>query len=411
MHYSQLLSLGAVASIAAASPLNLFCGRSDVVGPTCSKQEVSQLSCRNTTNPENLCCFNSPGGQILLTQFWNAQPDIGPVDSWTLHGLWPDNCDGTWEQFCDKSRESTDISAVMNKFGRTETLSYMQKYWRSNNNNDDGLWQHEWNKHGTCMSTYNPECYSTPQKDQAIADYMDKSVELFKQLDTYKTLAAAGIVPSTSETYTLSALQAAAKAAHGEEVVFNCKGGKLVEVWYHFNVYGSAQSGKYVPSLVVGSPSNCPKTGIMYLPKNGNGNGGGNGSKPSSTRSPPVPQPTGNPGEPFSGRGYLTVDKGGCLISSGKWYTKGTCATFTAAAAGSGFTLRSSKGPCGVVSGELQCGAEVEATTFTATESKLANGYTTAFYASGDANTGSQVAVFTTSEGKPTTLSISWLGL
>lgn len=47
-----------------------------------------QLSCHNSTVVENLCCFNAPGGQLLQTQFWDTHPVTGPVDSWTLHGLW-----------------------------------------------------------------------------------------------------------------------------------------------------------------------------------------------------------------------------------------------------------------------------------------------------------------------------------
>src|SRR5689334_19309257 len=52
----------------------------------------SPLSCQNTTTVQDLCCFNAPGGQLLLTQFWDADPPTGPEDSWTLHGLWPDQC-------------------------------------------------------------------------------------------------------------------------------------------------------------------------------------------------------------------------------------------------------------------------------------------------------------------------------
>ncbi|KAF3940058.1 hypothetical protein ABW19_dt0209593 [Dactylella cylindrospora] len=368
MHSRVLVPLAGLLAVAAASPLNIFCQRS-IVGPTCSKQDSSQLR--------------------------------------TLHGLWPDNCDGTWEQFCDKSRESYDVTSVMKKFGRTETLDYMNEYWKSNDNDDDGFWQHEWNKHGTCMSPFEPHCYSNYTKDQAVADYMDKSVELFKGLNTYQMLSDAGIVPSDTTTYTLEALQAAAKRVHGQEVVFNCKSGSLTEVWYHFNVYGSAQSGKYVPAPVVGSPSTCPKTGIKYYPKNG-------GSSPTTTRttSGPTSTPTSSPGTPFSGRGYLNVDKGGCLISAGKWYTKGTCATYTATAVSGGFTLKSSKGNCGISAGEFVCGTGVTSTTFTASGSKLVNSNGDAFYADTDANGGAQVSVFTTSDGGRTiSLAVTWFGL
>lgn len=51
----------------------------------CSKPE---LSCRAQYHGQNTCCFNYPGGQMLQTQFWDADPAVGPVDSWTIHGLW-----------------------------------------------------------------------------------------------------------------------------------------------------------------------------------------------------------------------------------------------------------------------------------------------------------------------------------
>lgn len=49
-------------------------------------------SCGNTTVQTDLCCFNSPGGQFLSTQFWDYTSPAqyaGPNDAWTLHGLWP----------------------------------------------------------------------------------------------------------------------------------------------------------------------------------------------------------------------------------------------------------------------------------------------------------------------------------
>ena len=46
------------------------------------------LSCHNSTAVEDSCCFIYPGGQMLLTQFWDTRPSIGPNNSWTLHGLW-----------------------------------------------------------------------------------------------------------------------------------------------------------------------------------------------------------------------------------------------------------------------------------------------------------------------------------
>ena len=45
------------------------------------------LSC-STSSEEASCCYNTPGGAFLLTQFWDYDPSTGPSDSWTIHGLW-----------------------------------------------------------------------------------------------------------------------------------------------------------------------------------------------------------------------------------------------------------------------------------------------------------------------------------
>ena len=47
-----------------------------------------QLSCHNTTVIKDTCCFAAPGGQLLQTQFWDTDPETGPSNSWTIHGLW-----------------------------------------------------------------------------------------------------------------------------------------------------------------------------------------------------------------------------------------------------------------------------------------------------------------------------------
>ena len=85
-----------------------------------------ELSCHNTTVQDNLCCFNAPGGSLLQTQFWDTNPPTGPSDSWTLHGLWPDNCDGTYDANCDSRRAYTNITDILKAAGADETLNLMQ---------------------------------------------------------------------------------------------------------------------------------------------------------------------------------------------------------------------------------------------------------------------------------------------
>ncbi|EKD19894.1 uncharacterized protein L3040_002424 [Drepanopeziza brunnea f. sp. 'multigermtubi'] len=356
------------------------------------------LSCGTITSTD-LCCFNSPGGQMLLTQFWDTDPVTGPTTSWTIHGLWPDHCDGTYDSSCDPTRAYTGITGILQSFGKTDLLSYMQTYWKDYTGDDETFWQHEWSKHGTCVSTLEPSCYTDYTEKQEVVDFFQRAVDLDKTLDSYTFLKNAGIVPSTTETYTSAEIQAALKAGFGYAVTIQCSSGALNEIWYSYDVRGSVATGEFVKADPVGQSGSCASTGIKYLPKSG---GGG-----TPATSGPGSTPTG---DSFSGTGYLNaVTSGsakGCLISAGKWYTSGTCATFTATASGSGFTLKSSKGNCGIVSGAFTCDSGVTATVFTASGGKLAYNGATNFYAA-DVPTGStQQTVYTTS--KYVSVSFQW---
>jgi ribonuclease T2 len=252
----------------------------------------------------------------------------------------------------------------------------MSTYWKDYKGNDESFWYHEWAKHGTCISTLEPECYSDHKATEEVVDYFQKAVDLFKGLPSYEWLKAADIVPSKSQTYTFAAIQKALAANRpGVEVTLGCKSGALNEIWYHYDVRGSLQTGEFVPSDPDGTKSTCPKTGIRYLPKNA----GSNPPRTTTTVGGPAPTSTAAPGTPFRGRGHLNVlvdgVKKGCIISKGTWYATGTCATFTATEVDSGFTLSSSKGKCGIVSGALSCDASVSSGTgFTTVDGNLAAG-------------------------------------
>ncbi|KAL4915510.1 ribonuclease T2-like protein [Aspergillus aurantiobrunneus] len=227
----------------------------------------SPLSC--STSTEASCCFNNPGGALLLTQFWDYDPSLGPRDSWTIHGLWPDNCDGSYEEFCDESREYSNITAIVEESGSTELLSYMQEYWKDNSGDDESFWEHEWNKHGTCINTIKPDCYSDYTPQEEVVDYLQKTVDLFKTLDSYKALADAGITPSDSETYSLNDIHDALSAIHdGNAPYVGCDGDNLNEIWYFYYVRGNLITGSFEPSEKL-TESNCPGSGIKYVPKEG----------------------------------------------------------------------------------------------------------------------------------------------
>ncbi|KAI9777494.1 MAG: ribonuclease T2-like [Peltula sp. TS41687] len=232
------------------------------------------LSCQSTSSAGS-CCYLSPGGQILQTQFWDTQPATGPKNSWTVHGLWPDHCDGTFDSYCDKSREYTDIGGIIGQ-ADPALLNYMETYWKADNGDDETFWEHEWNKHGTCINTLEPDCYSNYTPQEEVVDYFQKTVDLFRSLNTYQarhcsiiTLAARNIIPSRTKTYTSAQIQAALSRSTGHKVTIGCRSGELNEVWYHFNVRGSVQTGDFVATDPDGSKSTCPTKGIKYLPKGG----------------------------------------------------------------------------------------------------------------------------------------------
>lgn len=164
-----------VAAIAALLPLTLAS-----TPETCSN---TQLSCSGSST--NTCCFNTPGGLFQQVQFWDTNPVTGPTDSWTIHGLWPNNCDGTYSTSCDKSRAYTDITTLLEDAGKTDTLSAMQTYWLSNSESDEKFWEHEWSTHGTCISTLKPSCYTDYSTGDEAVDFFVTTVDLFQTLPTY----------------------------------------------------------------------------------------------------------------------------------------------------------------------------------------------------------------------------------
>ncbi|KAH8812051.1 ribonuclease T2-like protein [Xylogone sp. PMI_703] len=367
-----------------------------------------QLSCHNSSSVANLCCFNAPGGQLVQTQFWDTSPSTGPINSWTVHGLWPDHCDGTFDQNCDSKRAYKNISAILQQYGKTDLLSYMNTFWKNdpNDGSDEEFWEHEWATHGTCISTLNTKCYTDYTPQEEVPDFFQTAVNLFKKLDTYAFLANAGITPSTTATYTKSQILAAVQAA-GYQATIQCSSGALDEIWYSFDVLGSVVTGTFQPAAPVGQSSSCSSSGIKYLPKSSGTSITRSSShtattttrrSSTSTSRGSTPTPTGG----FSGSGFLNAITGGaedgCLISAGTWYTSGTCATYTAIPSGSGFTLKSSKGNCAIANSEFSCASGNSATVFTAINGLLAYSGSTAFYASSKPSGQTQATVYTTTK-------------
>lgn len=358
------LVLGSVAGSALANfnpvdAFNLFT-RNAQISSGCSTS--GPASCHNTTRQSNLCCFESPGGLLLQTQFWDTNPSTGPSDSWTIHGLWPDNCDGTFTENCDPSRAYTNIASLLSAQGASDTLSFMQEYWVDINGQNEQFWEHEWSTHGTCYSTLEPSCLpSGSAKGAEAVAFFNTVVSLFKTLPTYDWLSSAGITPSTSKTYTLSQITSAVKSAHGFIPSLNCDSSTTInQISYYFNLKGSLLDGQFVP-IDAPEKGTCASSGLKYPPKSGSGSGS------SPTTSAGGSSPTTSGGLPS--KAHLQASTTGGLLTAGTWSTQ-TPATYTISGSPSSFTLSTSKGPCAVSSGTLTCGSSVSSpSTFSAVSS------------------------------------------
>lgn len=67
-----------------------------------------------------------PAPLTTHTTLQDYDPATGPSDSFTIHGLWPDHCDGTFDANCDASREVGSVRSILQAEGKTDLLAYME---------------------------------------------------------------------------------------------------------------------------------------------------------------------------------------------------------------------------------------------------------------------------------------------
>lgn len=261
--------------------------------------EAQYFSCQAPGSVSgNSCCYENDG-LILQTQFWDfdlsllssvssnearkllvkkrgnlvaraSSADNDVSQTFTIHGLWDDTCGGSYNQFCNPDWEFSDsdnIPDILSLFGQDDLLNTMQTYWISNSGLPESLWEHEFNKHGTCFNTIAPSCFTGDyQQYQNAVAYFQRVVDVWNTLPTYSFLLAAGIEPSTDGQYALLDIQDALSSNHGgKEVYIGCRNGAISEVWYFHNVKGNILNGQLLPVDSV-TLSKCPEN-VWYLPK------------------------------------------------------------------------------------------------------------------------------------------------
>ena len=79
---------------------------------------------------------------------------------WSIHGLWPQNSATSHPQYC------RTVQFDLQKL--SPILPQLRSSWTSNRGSDEVFWQHEWEKHGSCMFNNCDEF-----------EYFNKALELF----------------------------------------------------------------------------------------------------------------------------------------------------------------------------------------------------------------------------------------
>jgi len=230
------LALSALSAVS-AHPINQLIPRQ----ATCP---VAALSCSSASSGVDSCCLPSLG-LLVLVQQW--QSGLGPWNQFTMHGLWPDTCSGgkgPWHG-CDSSRSYSDVATRLQNYPNAgpSFLDDMNKYWSSSMGDNNKFWSHEWEKHGTCISTLAPACSLNYTQDDDVYNYFSKGLALHQQYDLYAALSNAGITPGSNPD--VADMQSAIQTAFGVDAEINCASGSLSEIWLYFNV---VNGDIYVPT-------------------------------------------------------------------------------------------------------------------------------------------------------------------
>ncbi|KAI7869606.1 RNase Sy, partial [Mucor mucedo] len=219
---------------------------------------ANTLSCQSTT--VDSCCSPTNGLVVLALQ-WIV--GYGPSDEFTVHGLWPDTCEGKQlgSTGCDASRIYTDAGTRV-KAANSALYTRMNTYWPSYKDDNNLFWSHEWSKHGTCVTTLDPDCYGTSYTaNKDLVDYFSKALDLRDEFDLYAALKASSIVPG--KAYPVETIRTAISKAYGASVKLDCTSKKLTEVALNFYVRGK-DSYEITDVLSAGSCSGSVTFPVKY---------------------------------------------------------------------------------------------------------------------------------------------------
>ena len=107
-------------------------------------------------------------------------------DKFTIHGLWPNWNNNSWPQYCNN--RTIDIEML------NSIMPDMSMHWSDDGNPSMKLWNHEWNKHGTCSLD---NLYVNTSND-----YFSNALWINMRLNSKYALDSNNILPSYNYPYT-----------------------------------------------------------------------------------------------------------------------------------------------------------------------------------------------------------------
>lgn len=158
---------------------------------------------------------NKKGNECVLPKAKN---------SWTVHGIWPTKYHTIGPLFCNETW-------IFN-MGQISTIeSEMTEKWINIEKGTplDGLWKHEWEKHGTCAAQHIPQLSSE-------LSYFKQGLTFLDRFSITKLLMSTYIKPGLDVTYPLEDIHAALKSSLDDNFAIICEKDKKTKREYLFEI-------------------------------------------------------------------------------------------------------------------------------------------------------------------------------
>ncbi|CAK1540741.1 unnamed protein product [Leptosia nina] len=131
-------------------------------------------------------------------------------DAWSIHGIWPTKLGTIGPSFCNRTWlfDPDKIQPIENRLLEEWTNIF-------NGTSNYALWAHEWTKHGTCaaqLETLNSEF-----------KYFSMGLDWLEKYSMGNILSKAGITPSNSQDYHITAINDAIKKQLDIDPAIECR--------------------------------------------------------------------------------------------------------------------------------------------------------------------------------------------